>query len=212
MIKTNLGNYDGVVGVDFSLNSPGICVYKDGDYKFAGFVREKSSFLTKKMLKTIQELNENNIVKIDFSVKQITQKDYNEREQALLLNAHALTDQILNYIVSICENPVVIIEGFAFGSKGNRLIELASFQYILRYKLMTRGINFVIYSPKTIKKTAGYGAYTKDEMMEKFFEFFPENELKQKLSEIYKEYKISHPFEDMIDAFWGVQTYISKNS
>lgn len=173
-----------IAGVDFSLNSTGICIL-DTDtsgYTFYNVYRK----LPKKTQKILNSIN----------VQLINhQKIKNNDEIVKIKDGIELTDTIFN-IIRTCN--FVGIEGFAFNARGNRLVEIAGYQYLLREKLIINGIPFQIYPPTTIKKFAGNGRFNKEEMISVFK---GENIT---LSEQYKylDIKAKKPFDDIVDSYY----------
>ena len=61
---------------------------------------------------------------------------------------------------------LVVIEGAAFGSKGDAVDQLAGLRWLVRHKLYRLGIPFAIVTPTTLKAyTTGYGKASKPQMV-----------------------------------------------
>lgn len=62
---------------------------------------------------------------------------------------------------------VVVIEGAAFGAKGNAVEQLAALRLMVRHRMWRLGIPFALVSPTSLKRyTAGRGNATKSEMID----------------------------------------------
>lgn len=96
--------------------------------------------------------------------------DCNYNESTLICEhvtrASALSDMIIKSIIEILNthnipqseycNVIIANEGFAFGAKGDAVLDLSGYKYILMLKLHDAGFRlFKTYSPLTLKATAG---------------------------------------------------------
>lgn len=162
-------------GIDFSINSPGICILSEGSYYFYGMVRDDDlEYASKKknaQLISLSSLNNVLITRFDKISKGST---YSDDENIKLVEARSMSNWISSILSSyVCdrENLKVGIEGFAFAATGNRLAELSGFQYVLRNVLIERHVDrFFIVSPATVKATAAKGRPDKDAMIDAFIQ------------------------------------------
>ena len=93
----------------------------------------------------------------------------------------------------------VAIEGYAMGAKG-RVFHIGENTGLLKHKLWKENINFEVYAPTAIKKSAsGKGNAKKEVMYESFFEQ-TSIDLKSLLQ--YNKEKISSPVGDIVDSFF----------
>jgi hypothetical protein len=196
------------IGVDFSMNSTGVCIYHDHYYEFMLFPRS----VHKKI--TLQEIPFP--IHAQNNVKEYENYSDGEREKlkdAILLS-ELITSTISSYLASIDYKYQlhISLEGISFGSKGSSFVDIVGYQWILRKSLYdTFKVYPTIFSPQTIKKTAGGGRLNKEGMHQKFFEI-DDPDLKN--SDLYKW--IQNPYndtqlkkikvDDMIDAYWSVKT------
>jgi hypothetical protein len=102
-----------LIGLDFSINSSGICVYDDTlepleQFRFYNVYRK----VTKKKLPLINSLN---IEMIKNPTPQV------EKDEISKINDAIVTSELIFDILKNAD--YVGIEGFAFGAKGNRLAE-----------------------------------------------------------------------------------------
>lgn len=184
-----------VAGIDFSLNSSAITIYDNKleheKFMFYNLYRK----LTKKRVTVMESTNIELIKHPNVSVV----NDENEK----IIDAIETTNIIFD-IIKDCD--FVAMEGFAFNARGNRLAELSGYQYLLRAKLQEKKIPFKIYPPLTIKKFAGYGRYTKDDMIEIFTK--EENiKLAKQIQEL--EDKTMKPIDDIVDSYFVCKKVIN---
>ena len=201
------------IGIDFSLISPAICIYKDGEYSFISFFddygknwKESKSkeFNYHRQLSEIMELNP--------YTREIDKKNYREEQRTKMRAAKMIAHKISNRLVEFVGDEEVIIglEGFSYGSISSSTLDLALFNSFLRIKLLEDfGEDcLVIISPtEGKKKLSGKGNAKKDDMIQAFIEnrtddpdiercplwkFCKENEL---------DYKNIKPIDDLVDSY-----------
>lgn len=145
-----------------------------------------------------------------------------ERERSSLIDAVMQVNSIVEKI-SQCNTSdnryQVGIEGFSFGSTGNRLAQISGYQWLLRYNLFSSGHmvpdDFYIYAPMTVKATAGKGNFKKENMIEAFLN--SEDQSLQahsfwqsiKTNPHYFQTKKGlweKPIDDIVDAYWVLKT------
>ena len=109
-----------IVGIDYSLTSPAICVNIDGD---AGLM---FYYLTnkKKYTGTMSE-----------DVVGYEHKDWTDPIERFTHISEFVLDLICDLI-----NPIVFIEGYSFGSKGQGVFQIAENCGILKYRLQENNI------------------------------------------------------------------------
>jgi len=203
-----------IVGIDFAINSTGICVKFDDEYKYYGLIR-KDYKLNKKQKLIVDKFNKpiNNIQTIWIDEHK-TSKIYYEREKLNIADANYLNNVILNIIKQNIKkeynNIYVIIEGLSFNSKSSRLVEISGYQFILRNKIYEAGYQLYVFSPKTIKQVAGNGSLNKEGIMESFINKNNKQDQVDTFLNINSSKVLQHPFEDMIDAFWTIKTFENK--
>lgn len=199
-----------ICGVDFSLNSPAVCI--NDDNKFSYYSLYRPGKLTKKEVIGIDVLKEFKNLNLNINKPIVESKNYQVRENNNLIEAEFLTDSIIEYIQSKIKDSEVKIglEGFSYGSTGNRLAELAGYNYLLRHKLIKNNYNFSIYSPKTIKSIAGNGNYNKDQIAESYLNIIDDDELRIFLNDNKDTLFINRhwikPIDDLIDAYFTAKT------
>lgn len=171
-----------IVGIDFSLNSPAICV-SDGSFKFEDC---KFFYLTNK------KKHIGNMMKNILGIEHTEYKNPIERFENL--SSWALS------IINKLTDPKIFIEGYSFGSKGQAVFQIAENGGILKYRL--KQYDYKILVPSVIKKFAtGKGNADKQKMYEQFTKDTNTNLLK-----VFDIPTLNNPITDIIDAY-----YIAKS-
>jgi hypothetical protein len=156
-----------ILGLDFSIKSTAATLLSGDNYTFYTFAR-------------------NSVIKEDINIalkaagvivntvpdeQHLSKKSsIAERERSSLQDASVLIPEITKYFSNL-KIDAYGIEGFSFASTGNRLAQISGYQWVLRWELQKIGMSldkFWIFSPMTIKASAGKGNYKKDEMIEAF--------------------------------------------
>ena len=146
------------VGIDFSLNYSGITVLKDSCYSFYAINREEN--FTKKGLNFIKDLESTISFQNIFIPKFIESENYEENQVLKLKDIETISDVILNILKEYNINNIKL-EGLSYSSLGQRSLDLAGFNYILRYRIYEQFKNLKIIAPTTAKKLAGKGNLNK---------------------------------------------------
>lgn len=202
------------VTIDFSLNSPGICIFHQDTYTFFSYI--KPGMGTKKELQIQEELSQL------ADVRYVTQPDftnnlnYSSAELAKIHRYITTSNEIIRVIQEVTEGAtdyIFAFEGTSFGSKmgTNNIIDMAAGAAILKMKLIDtfQPDNIETVAPSTIKKHAGKGNMSKVELWKRFLD----NELKDEKLEashflkfcqthIGEASKIPKPFDDLVDAYF----------
>jgi len=156
-----------ILGIDFSLKSTAACLKTGDTYTFYTFARsEVISQDVKKYLEVAGVI----VDAIPAEPSLPKKSTIAERERSSLLDANALIPAITKWFSDLNINAYGI-EGFSFASTGNRLAQISGYQWVLRWELQKIGMSvnkFWIFSPMTIKATAGKGNYKKEEMIDAF--------------------------------------------
>jgi hypothetical protein len=205
------------LAVDFSLNSPGICLYNDKSkkYHFISYIKPKSG--TKAELKLQEELS------LLGDVTLINQPDFTNNESfssAELLKVKRydkMADDIINLVLQNSfegDGFIIAFEGTSYGSNGgtNNMIDMAAGAAILKLKLL-KTLNpedILTVAPTTIKKFAGKGNMNKLQLFDCFQRNVIEDPIlaKSPLWKIVKDLevgkKIPKPLDDLVDAYFLV--------
>ena len=172
-----------IVGIDYSLNSPAICIAGD-DFDF-----DKCSFhfLTSK---------KKHIGKFGKNIFGYEHKEYNTPiERFTNISTWAL--DIIHKHKS--DTAKVFIEGYSFGSKGQAVFQIAENCGILKYRLqMSPSILYDTIVPSVVKKHAsGKGNADKQLMYDSF-----KNHTKQDLLKMFDMGKLNNPVTDIVDSYY----------
>lgn len=203
------------IAIDFSLNSPGVCIYnnKSKKYKFIAYLKPKTG--TKKE----QILQEDLALLQDVTV--VTQPDftndanYSSSELAKVKRYDKMADDIINLILqeSFPEDLFTIaFEGTSYGSKmgTNNMIDMAAGAAILKLKMLKtlQPEDLLTVAPTTIKKFAGKGNMNKQQLFEAFInnsiddKSLLKSPFYQRVRELDCSTKIPKPVDDLVDAFF----------
>ena len=172
-----------IVGIDYSLNSPAICIAGDNfDFNKCSF-----HFLTSK---------KKHIGKFGKNIFGYEIKDYKTPiERFTNISTWAL-DTIHKYKNDTAK---VFIEGYSFGSKGQAVFQIAENCGILKYRLqMSPSILYDTIVPSVVKKYAsGKGNADKQLMYDSFKEH-----TKQDLMKMFDMQKLNNPVTDIVDSYY----------
>jgi hypothetical protein len=221
---SNLKSDKRIVGIDFSLNSPGFCILTEGYCKWISLHRTTN--IIDKMLKKdgspFKVLNDNDNVSINIITKKEFTGEYHEKERQKILNAIYFSEVALDLLSPyLDENTTVGMEGLSFGSSGNSLIDISMTTALIRAGVVKKinPDNFFVISPTTLKKFAVKGNAKKDELYNKLIEDRISEDRLKPLLNILKEYKdlwikgagkVENPCSDIIDATW-ICLFIEEN-
>lgn len=196
------------IGIDFSINSPGICIRAD-QLSFVGFYNDQGKFPAKdpKGYLVHREISALPNVSIVHFNRRRKHDDYRIDQAQKIEDSHALATLISSHIP---EGAPVGLEGYSYGSKGNSFIDLIAFNSVLRNRLWLDGHQVSVYTPSQVKTFAGKGNLNKQGMLLAFIENRSNDELLAEsalwnwcverrdlvLGEIPK------PLDDLIDSYW----------
>lgn len=144
-----------IIGIDPSLNSTGISIYKNGIFTVYNYTNNSPKY------KWIKEVE--NCVDFKFHEYNDETESFSESETEKIRVYDIVTDKIFNDIKEISTEPTeVFIEGYSYSSAQGRLIDLVTFSTLLRIKLVKHGINLNVIPPSTLKKTIAEQVYPID--------------------------------------------------
>src|SRR6056300_488520 len=181
-----------IVGIDYSLTSPAVCINCDDEYMFY-YLTSKKKYIGQ-MAKNI----------IGFE-----HKEYKTPiERFSQISTWAINQ--FNRLSYDLKNLKVFIEGYSFGSKGQAVFQIAEKCGILKYRLQEFGVDYETVVPSVVKKGAtGKGKADKDLMYESF-----SKETNTDLKKIFDVEKIGNPVSDIVDSFYiakvGYENFKSK--
>ena len=180
-IQSGQTNPKTIIGIDYSLTSPAICITTDFVFKNSKFY-----YLTNKK-KYIGKMSNN-----------ITGFEHKEYDTPI-----RRFSQISDWVYELIEDTIhteqlVYIEGYSFGSKGQAVFQIAENCGILKYRLQQMRIEYDTVVPSVVKKGAtGKGNADKDLMYESFCK-----ETNTDLKKMFDVQKIGNPVSDIVDSFY----------
>ena len=201
------------IGLDYSLISPALCIYKDGEYSFISFFDdygEKWETGKSKKFNYHRELSK--IMEMRPYTREIDKKDYRTEQMSKMKSAKMIANLIVSRLKELVGDDEVIIglEGFSYGSISSSTLDLALYNSFLRIKLLEEFGEecLVIISPTEGKKTlSGKGNAKKDDMIQAFIENRTKDEdiercpLYQYCKNNELDYKNIKPIDDLVDSF-----------
>lgn len=170
-----------IAGIDYSMNSPAICVYDTEDeFKF-----ENLKIYNIGQLKSIVGTFGN--VDIQFH------KEYESQEERFRNTAEWGTKILLDNKVTSA-----VMEGYSMGSSSGLVFQIAENTSLLKQAMQLNGIEFETPSPTSVKKNfCGKGNAKKDAMVDYFFDVkFPSSNLDTLLD---RPKRLSKPIDDVVD-------------
>lgn len=144
-----------IVGIDPSLSSSAISIYKDGEYKIFNYNNKKSNYT---WFKATNHL-------IDYAHHEyVIGNEFSESEvEKLRIYDEVTTNVVDNIKYEIGQEPArIYMEGYSYSSKG-KIIDLVAFSTLIRYKLSKLPkTDLFIVPPSSLKKYLGEMVYEKD--------------------------------------------------
>lgn len=208
--------FDYRIGIDFSINSPAICIYntKKESYQFISFFNDGGRDAEKAIpagTGLYEKLTENGVSLVRFS-RSKPNSDYSLDQITKIKEAFEVSQAILAKLPK--EGSIIYgLEGFSYGSKGNSFIDLIIFNSILRhaiYSNLKEGDDFRVLSPSQVKKKAGKGNANKLDMLNFFLRSGDPILLREDFwvfsnsqsSSLIQKGKIVKPIDDLVDAYF----------
>jgi hypothetical protein len=206
------------IGIDFSLNSPGVVVLNN-ELNFISFLKAKSGSKADQVMQA--HIGTFDGVTLVTQPEYENSKDFSSQELLKLNRFINMADVMIGLIKSkIDDTPCTFaFEGVSYGSNGgtNNLIDMAAAAAIFKYNILSSFdniINILTVAPSTIKKHAGKGNMNKRVL----WDVFTENRLndedlgKSEFHEYVKGLEIGKsvpkPLDDLVDAYF-LAKYIS---
>lgn len=200
------------IGIDFSLTSPAICVYKNDSYSFISFFNDNGKDWKKSKSKLYRYHNELcDIIDVIPYTRKIDDSNYRNEQKTKMEDALMIVNLIIEKLKTIIDEDVIIgLEGFSYGSISSSTLDLAMYNSFLRMKLIENfGSNVLnIISPTEGKKMLfGKGNAKKEDMIKSFID----NKLNDDLlinnifwkycNENGVDFKQPKPIDDLVDAY-----------
>ena len=200
------------VTIDFSLNSPGICIFntESNTHHYISYV--KPGLGTKKEQKLQEDISLLDDVTLIYQEDwKTTFGDYSKNELAKVRRYMATADAIINIILDVTKSKqdyIVAFEGTSYGSKmgTNNIIDMAAGAAILKEQMITQlhVKDILTVAPTTIKKFAGKGNMKKEDMWKVFLD---NQDLSSspfwKFCQSHREdKKLVKPIDDLVDSYF----------
>ena len=200
------------IGIDFSLTSPAICVYKNGLYSFISFFNDGGKDWKKSKSKTYKYHNElYGIIDVIPYTRKIDDSNYRSEQKTKMSDALMIVNLIIDKLKSIIDDEVIIgLEGFSYGSISSSTLDLAMYNSFLRMKLIENFGSDVlnIISPTEGKKMLfGKVNAKKEDMIQSFIDnrleddILIKNDLWKYCKENGVDFKQPKPIDDLVDAY-----------
>jgi hypothetical protein len=200
------------IGIDFSLTSPAMCIYKNDTYTFISFFNDGGKDWRKSKSKTYKYHNELcNVIDVIPYTRKINDSNYRNEQKTKMEDALMIANLIIDKIKSIVDDDVEIaIEGFSYGSISSSTLDLAMYNSFLRMKLLENfGTNVLIVISPTEgkKKLFGKGNAKKEDMIQSFIDNRLDDDILTK--NVFWNYcktngvdcKQPKPIDDLVDAY-----------
>lgn len=209
-----------IFAFDFSMNKPAMCSLINDKLEFFVWPSNIDD-------KSQERLNNCNIHVINRNIPAAKNQGLNEHKLILehikrsVNLANIIADQIETSLfdnnIKSKDDVVISNEGFAFSAKGDAILDLSGYKYILMYILYQRGFKtFLTYSPITIKMNAGCSKRglgkdamicavgTQNENVHKFISIIKNNPemLKKRTAYVLC-------VDDIADCFWCLKTTLN---
>lgn len=200
------------IGIDFSLTSPAICLYKNESYSFISFFNDGGKDWKKSKSKNYRYHNDLfDIIDIIPYTRKIDDSNYRNEQKTKMSDALMIVNIIIDKLKSIIDDDVIIgLEGFSYGSISSSTLDLAMYNSFLRMKLIENFGSDVlnIISPTEGKKMLfGKGNAKKDDMIQAFIDnklnddLLLENAFWKYCKENGVDFKQPKPIDDLVDAY-----------
>lgn len=231
-----------IIGIDFSINHPSATIYNTNTKSFRFITVFNDTNVSKKYFEYLKELRRIlTDTSIIFTTKVINKylhdspplksKDYSENESFKLdyyLNVIDLFVYEIQKYTKLSEDTYIVLEGFSFGSKGDKLFELGQATGILKHQLINSILKssherLIVKSPMTLKAHYLKGNSTKLDIYKRFIKIVDVEELiKSKFflymvnandtkdNKVLTPKEIKSPWNDIIDSYIAVH-YFLKN-
>lgn len=210
------------LAVDFSLNSPGICIYNDKGKKYHFVSYMKPGTGTKAEQKLQEEISLLSDITLVNQPNFTNTETFSSAELLKVKRYDKMADDIINIVLQNSfegDGFTIAFEGTSYGSNGgtNNMIDMAAGAAILKLKLL-KTLNpddIKTVAPTTIKKFAGKGNMNKLQLFDCFQRNVNEDPIlaKSPLWKIVKDLevgkKIPKPLDDLVDAYFLV-AYVSN--
>ena len=167
-----------IIGIDYSLTSPAICVMNGEKLNFY--------YLTSKK-------------KYDGKMADNIEGQLHDDWDNPMHRFGLISDWVFYVLLDLHEGDYeIFIEGYSYGSKGQGLFQIAENCGILKYRLQEQNLPYETVVPSVVKKGAtGKGNADKDMMYNAFVA-----ETNIDLKSIFETEKVGNPISDIADSYF----------
>lgn len=216
------------IGIDFSINSPGICIIHNNQCHWISNTIGAKTKSDQAYVERVKACSDVTYLLFDGEEQSQDSIDtYSENEYRKIVRYIGRAKHIKQIILSKLEELGYTtddmlhfgFEGFSYGSNTNNIIDIAIATGFLKSELISQfgaKMTLNVMAPGTIKKYAGSGRYNKKEMYEVFVENRHED-VKLASSEFWTLSqslrglkKLPKPTDDLIDAYFVVNALKGK--
>jgi hypothetical protein len=203
-----------IIGLDFSINKPAACIYKDGKYDFMSWPFG--------LTYEVEIYKDAGVMIFDRTDVKYKGKDSSEKMRWEVGNSRYLAEEIVGCTLTGPDfiDYQIVFEGISYASTGNMAIQLGGYKYVLMNKFHDEEVpfeNMTTYAPITLKKTAGASkkGMGKKEMIDSFLKE-NDNFLSQAINKKPEKFQkktgtwIEH-LDDLVDSYWAIRTYLEKH-
>jgi len=183
-----------IIGIDYSLTSPAICI---ADESF-DFSKCEFYYLTSK---------KKHLGKVYKNITGDEHKEYNDPIERFT-NISDWVFKSIHTLSNVHQGMEIYIEGYSYGSKGQAIFQIAENCGILKHRLSERKLTYGIVVPSVVKKMAtGKGNADKEKMYEQFTK-----DTKIDLKKVFDMNKLNNPVTDIIDSYYIAKSGYENNS
>ncbi len=176
-----------IVGIDYSLTSPAVCITTDFEYKNSYFY-----YLTSK--KKYDGLIDKNVT----GILHEPWTDPIKRFKNISNFVFYVLGKHISPTIGFRSIDKIFIEGYSYGSKGQGLFQIAENCGILKYRLQEMNLEYETVVPSVVKKFAtGKGNADKEKMYDQFYVDTGVN-----LMEVFEQNTLSNPVSDIVDSYY----------
>ncbi len=174
------------IGIDYSLNSPAVCI-ASGDRSFKNC---KFYYLSSKK-KYMGQFD--NITGTEYP-------EWNDPIERFTKISSWVYHSLFNYgdMELFNDKQIVHLEGYSYGSKGQAIFQIAENCGILKYSLLQKKIHYNIIVPSVVKKCATEKGNANKELMYECFS----NHTKTNLMKEFEVNKCVNPISDIVDSYY----------
>ena len=203
------------IGIDFSLNSPGVTIEYDDRIKFFSFFNTEGYEWDRP--NPLKKFTHHNAIRDFVTVVPYTRTKtdkktpYADEQMAKMKDASMMTELIMKTISENIHGDKIMfsLEGFAYQSSGASFIDLILFNSFLRKGIIEKwGYDkLMIIAPSAAKKLAGKGNADKEYMINAFRNNVLEDE-KLAVTGLYEyanaitDFKNVKPVDDIVDSYF----------